>query len=213
MPALENAQHEQFAVEYLKDYNASKAGERCGYTPDHGRRLLQNDTIKARVAELRDELSARTQITGERIARAYAELAFHDGRDLAAVLDALHARYTPGELDGAAEPRELPLADRLTDLPREVTAPIKEMTARVDARGNVTYTVKAHDRYRALEVVAERYWRPDEADDGLITGIASLRDRDIPDMSEDTHNTDDAAPDDDPPAPDATGDAPTKWSR
>jgi phage terminase small subunit len=192
MAELENAQWERFAVEYLKDYNASKAGERAGYTAQYGRMLLQNPTISERIAELRDSVSARTHITAERIAKEYARLAFQDGREPAAILDALAERYTPGELDGADRPRELPLAERLDALPRDVTAAVKEMTARVDSRGNVTYTVKMHDKVRPLEELARRFWTPDEADDELVTGIESLRSRDdVPDMSEDvkTHNT------------------------
>jgi hypothetical protein len=103
------------------------------------------------------------------------------------VLDALTDRYVPGE----GEPTELPLAERLDVLPRRMTAPIKKLSKRVDNRG-VTYTVEAYDRHKALDVLRERYWRPAEADDGLVTAIEAMRERgDVPDMSEDsdTHNT------------------------
>lgn len=218
MPALENAQHERFAAEYVKDYNASQAGERAGYTAQYGRMLLQNPTITTRVAELRDELTARTQITAERIARAYAELAFHDGRDLAAVLDALSRARPSGARRGARIDDGVPdatIAEAMNELPRSATAPIKEMTARVDTRGNITYSVKAHDRYRALDVLTDRYWTNDEVDDGLVTGIEAARAADaVPDMSEsnDTHNTASDAPSAVAPEPDPDAAPVDPWS-
>lgn len=177
MPELENAKYEQFAREYLRDFNATLAGQRCGYSENYGRDLLRDPAVKARISELRDEQTLRTQITADRIALEYARMAFHDARDVQAVLDALEA--------GAS----------LEDLPREVTAPIREITRRIDVKGNVTHTVKAHDKYRALDVLRERYWTVDEADDALVTGIQALRaSGDVPDMSEasdvaSTHNT------------------------
>jgi phage terminase small subunit len=198
MPELENVQHELFANEYIVDFNATKAAERAGYRGDYGRALItQNQTVKDRISELRDELTAATEITAERIARAYAEIAFMDGRDIARVLDAL------GADEGA-------LSERLDDLPRSITAPIKKLSRRVDNKGT-TYTVEAYDRHRALDVLRERFWQNDEADDEFVTAIEGMRDSGVPDLSEesnlqhtyntdnegDTHNTDST--------PDATG--------
>lgn len=199
MPELDNLNHERFAVEYLKDFNASAAARRCGYSVDYGRNLTRNVAVKARIAELRDELVDRTEVTTERIARAYTEMAFYDARDMAAVLDALASKG-----QGTGE-----LAEALSELPRAVTAPIKEMSAKVDTRGNVTYTVKGYDKQRALDVLASRYWTSDNAGDGFIDAIRQLREGDVPDMSEspapdedlepDVHNTEDEVPAEDMP--------------
>lgn len=183
MPELENAQHELLCHEFLKDFNASRAGERVGYDAGYARALIsQNQAVKDRIAELRDSLSERTAITAERIALEYARIAFHDARDLSAVLGALYHAGRTGDPADEASPTAM-----LEKLPRDITAPIKELTARVDARGNVTYTVKAHDKHKALDVLRERFWTPDEADDGLVTGIQSMRESGaVPDMSEDS---------------------------
>lgn len=167
MPELENAQHEQLAVEYLKDYNASRAGERAGYDAGYARRLIaQNDAIKARIAELRDETTARTAITADRIALEYARLAFSDARDVQTILEYLRSGQS------------------FDDLPRDMTSTIREISVRVDTRGNETFTVKAYDKQRALDVLAERFWTVDDTDDALVTGIQALRDGGVPDMSE-----------------------------
>jgi len=195
MAELDNASHEKFAVEYLIDYNATAAGVRCGYSETYGRDLLRNPAVKARIAELRDELTERTQITAERIARSYAEIAFYDGRDMARVLDALaheHAISDAYELsNGLGTPG---LADRLSELPRAVTAPIRKLSKRVDNKGT-TYTVEAYDRHKALDVLADRYWSPDEAHDGMVESIRAMRASGVPDMSEDNskHVDDDAS--------------------
>ena len=188
MAELDNASHEKFAVEYLIDYNATAAGVRCGYSETYGRDLLRNPAVKARIAELRDELTERTQITAERIARSYAEIAFYDGRDMARVLDALALEDRPQ--------RDTPssLHERLEALPRAVTAPIRKLSKRVDNKGT-TYTVEAYDRHKALDVLADRYWSPDEAHDGMVESIRAMRASGVPDMSEDNskHVDDDAS--------------------
>jgi phage terminase small subunit len=203
MPELDNLKHERFAKEYLKDYNATAAARRCGYSDDHGRTLTRDPVVKARITELRDELTDRTEITTERIARAYTEMAFYDARDMAAVLDALASKG-----QGTGE-----LAAALSELPRAVTAPIKEMSAKVDTRGNVTYTVKGYDKQRALDVLASRYWTSDNAGDGFIDAIRQLREGDVPDLSEDVSADEDLEPDvhnteDDLPAEDVP-----KWRK
>lgn len=199
MPALTNTKHERFCQEYVIDFNASAAGVRVGYTPEHGRRLLRDVTVKARIDELTAEVSELAEITAERIALAYAHMAFHSGADLAEVMDTLVASDKPGGQS---------LGDALAAKPLRVHGPIKEMTARVDAKGAVTYSVKAHDRYRALDVLAERYWLPAEVNDGLIDGIAGLRtDAGVPDMSEPVkkHNTERAVDDGLDAEPDPAG--------
>ena len=58
MAALKNKRHEKFCHEYIKDMNATQAAIRTGYSKKtakmQGSRLMTNDDIKLRVAELRD---------------------------------------------------------------------------------------------------------------------------------------------------------------
>lgn len=57
MAALQNKRHEKFCHEYIKDMNATQAAIRTGYSEKtakmQGSRLMTNDDIKLRVAELR----------------------------------------------------------------------------------------------------------------------------------------------------------------
>lgn len=58
MAALKNKRHEKFCHEYIKDMNATQAAIRTGYSEKtakmQGSRLMTNDDIKSRVAEIRD---------------------------------------------------------------------------------------------------------------------------------------------------------------
>lgn len=58
MATLKNKRHEKFCHEYIKDMNATQAAIRTGYSKKtakmQGSRLMTNDDIKLRVAELRD---------------------------------------------------------------------------------------------------------------------------------------------------------------
>src|SRR5574344_1439268 len=55
-----NGRRERFCIEYLKDWNASAAAIRAGYSPDAARqigsRLLTKDDIKAEIGRVRDEI-------------------------------------------------------------------------------------------------------------------------------------------------------------
>ena len=62
MPELDNKKHERFCLEYIKDLNATQAAIRTGYAPKNanrtGTRLLSNAHIRARVAELLEEINS-----------------------------------------------------------------------------------------------------------------------------------------------------------
>ena len=64
MAALKNKRHEKFCHEYIKDMNATQAAIRTGYSKKtakmQGSRLMTNDDIKLRVAELRDAYLGET---------------------------------------------------------------------------------------------------------------------------------------------------------
>lgn len=87
MPILKNQQHERFAREFAKDYNATQAAIRAGYAEGkaartQGARLLANVDIKARIAELDQKTLKQADITAERVMLELARLAFADERKL-----------------------------------------------------------------------------------------------------------------------------------
>lgn len=71
MAALANKRHEKFCHEYIKDMNATQAAIRTGYSEKtakmQGSRLMTNDDIKARVAELRESYFNENIMTAQQV--------------------------------------------------------------------------------------------------------------------------------------------------
>lgn len=71
MAALKNKRHEKFCHEYIKDMNATQAAIRTGYSEKtakmQGSRLMTNDDVKARVAELRDAYFNENIMTAQQV--------------------------------------------------------------------------------------------------------------------------------------------------
>jgi len=69
--ALKNKRHEKFCHEYIKDMNATQAAIRTGYSEKtakmQGSRLMTNDDIKSRVAELRDAYLDENIMTAKQV--------------------------------------------------------------------------------------------------------------------------------------------------
>lgn len=84
MPALKNARHERFCREYLIDTNGAQAAIRAGYSATAAKvtasRILTDDNVQRRIAELRGVLAGKLEITAERVLREAARLAFSDPR-------------------------------------------------------------------------------------------------------------------------------------
>ena len=71
MAALKNKRHEKFCHEYIKDMNATQAAIRTGYSEKtakmQGSRLMTNDDIKQRVAELREAYFNENIMTAQQV--------------------------------------------------------------------------------------------------------------------------------------------------
>ena len=71
MAALKNKRHEKFCHEYIKDMNATQAAIRTGYSEKtakmQGSRLMTNDDIKSRVAELRKAYLDENILTAKQV--------------------------------------------------------------------------------------------------------------------------------------------------
>jgi phage terminase small subunit len=70
MPAL-TAQQERFCNEYIIDLIGSAAAERAGYASSNARaqasRLLKNDSVKQRIAELQASRAERVEVTQDMV--------------------------------------------------------------------------------------------------------------------------------------------------
>ncbi len=78
-----NDQQEMFCREYLKDFNATQAALRAGYSPKsvksaqvHGSKLLLNTMVRVRLAELQKPTFKKLEVTAERIMDEVAKVAF-----------------------------------------------------------------------------------------------------------------------------------------
>lgn len=65
MPVLDNARHERFAQELVKGASQVEAYRLAGYEPveANASRLIRNDKVAARVAELKEAAAERAEIT------------------------------------------------------------------------------------------------------------------------------------------------------
>ncbi len=80
------ARQRRFVEEFALDLNATKAAERAGYSRtsayNQGGRLMKNDEVRAEIARLHRERSARTGVTADAVVRELARIAFADLRNL-----------------------------------------------------------------------------------------------------------------------------------
>lgn len=85
MPKLSNAKHERFCQEYIIDLNGAKTYERTYGKVKAARvmasKLLSKANIQARIAELKEIRSERTQVTQDMIIKELMILALSDFRD------------------------------------------------------------------------------------------------------------------------------------
>ena len=76
----------RFVQEYLKDFNATQAAIRAGYSRRTARAIGQENLTKPAVAEAVDagkkRIADRAEVTVERIVQEAAAIAFHDTRKL-----------------------------------------------------------------------------------------------------------------------------------
>lgn len=86
---LPNPKHEQFCLEYIKDFNATQAVIRTGYSEtgakDRAVRLMREPGIQTRVAELIAERSAATKIDANKLLQQLWEVSNCDVNEIVRV--------------------------------------------------------------------------------------------------------------------------------
>lgn len=79
MAKLDNPRHERFAREYVIDGNATQAYIRAGYSATgaagNAARLIANDSVRTRIAELQGKAAQKLELTQEKILRDIEEIA------------------------------------------------------------------------------------------------------------------------------------------
>lgn len=73
MSKLKNAKRERFCQEYMKDLNRTQAYIRAGYSErgaaQNAERLMRNDEVRARIADLQAKIGQHLEITQEKVLR------------------------------------------------------------------------------------------------------------------------------------------------
>ena len=120
MAALKNKRHEKFCHEYIKDMNATQAAIRTGYSKKtakmQGSRLMTNDDIKMRVAELRDAYLDENIMTAKQVEYELTRIALGLSTEKTVVIE--------GQGDGWSTARimDKPPDERTTQNPLELLA-------------------------------------------------------------------------------------------
>lgn len=139
-----------FASEYLKDRNATKAAERCGYSPktaySQGARLLKDVEISSAIAEAEAAAMARNELSVDRILQELKLVGF---------ADMAHYLKFPGEGETGGDP----FLD-FTALPEGATRAIQEIVQEVylEGPGELAKQVKRtkfklHPKVPAIELM------------------------------------------------------------
>jgi phage terminase small subunit len=80
MKGRDSVMRQQFPIEYLKDFNATKAAVRAGYSPktaaSQGQRLLKSAGVGEASAELSARVVEKNEVTRERVLKELAAIAF-----------------------------------------------------------------------------------------------------------------------------------------
>lgn len=130
------AKRERFVEEYLIDANATQAAIRAGYSEKgatvRGAELLANRKVAARIAELQDKRSEKTEIDAERVLTELGLIGFLDPAELV-------------EAGGVTGPEDIP------KLPEHVRRAIAGWSW--DKHGN--FVLKIADKLSALEKIGK----------------------------------------------------------
>lgn len=136
---LLNIRQENFCKEYIKDFNATKAYFRAGYSPKNPQsasvnssRLLQNTNVRKYINKLLEERKKDTEILQARIQAELEKIAFGNFSDI--------ATWNNNELIIKNE-------KNLTDNDRAL---ISEMTY-ADTPAGTTKKIKLNDKLKALQ--------------------------------------------------------------
>jgi len=142
MPVLKNPKYEKFAQEVAKGKGIEEAYRLAGYEKPHrqnAHRLMTNDDIKARVAEIQGRAAERAEITAQMVIEELAKIGFANMLDYIRPTD---------EGDAYVD---------LSQLTREQAAAISEVTVEdfKEGRGEFARDVrkikfKLHDKRAAL---------------------------------------------------------------
>jgi len=143
-----------FCLEYIKDFNATAAYIRAGYSKTGARtsacRLLTNGNIQSELKRQKDKRAQRTQITVDRVVQELARIGFGNPKD------AMTWGKRQIEDGNGNDIGQMPYVDfeDSDKIPDEVAAMIAEVKITNGVSGP-TMSMKMHDKLRALEMLSK----------------------------------------------------------
>lgn len=159
--------HEMFCREYIIDFNASQAAIRAGYLPTNagqtGHALLNNPKITDRIQQLKRDRIARLQITGDRVVRELARIAFADITQITS-FDNNGLRVKTSE-----------------EISQDHTAAIASL-AQMSGKEGKSVKVKMHSKEKALELLGRHLgiFKDAEASQGMtIINMGVMGEKDL----------------------------------
>ncbi len=134
----------RFAEEYIKDFNATRAGREAGYGVNSKDSVVtvlmvavkNKPAVKQYIAELQSELEEMAGISRYRVLQEYAKIAFSSFGD-----------FFRGWMD-------MKSFDELTEMQKAAIAEVQEVTKYVDGEPVVGVRIKLHDKIRALDSIS-----------------------------------------------------------
>lgn len=86
-PVAKSIREERFAIEYLKDHNATRAAVRCGYAPSGAAAKGTEMLSRATVRTLIDEKLREVNVTAMRVLAELVKIAYSDIADYSHLMD------------------------------------------------------------------------------------------------------------------------------
>ena len=175
-----NDKQKKFADEYIKCLNASDAYRKAGYkckSDDVAKvcasKLLINPNVEEYIANVRQKLQKKTEITQEMILKELAVIAFQDRTNLAKVV-----------VENGKKIVDVTETDKLSEGDKSVIAGIKQ--------GRNGIEVATHDKMKALELLGKHLGmfsdkaidREEFEDDGFIKAVSGSASTDWVDTDE-----------------------------
>lgn len=139
-----------FCIEYLRDFNATQAYRRAGYSVKSDNaagveayKLLRNPKIQGYIKELQEEQGLRLGISADRVLQEYARVAFVD------ITQVITWKENEIEIKNSEElPKDITAAIKTVNYTKTVRETERETTT------NVRATVQMHDKIKALEMLS-----------------------------------------------------------
>lgn len=168
-----NARQRKFVREYLKDYNATQAYIRAGYSaksaPVNGFRLLEHEGVKAAIARKTIKAEKKAEISREEVLATYAQIAratitdvlsfgVRENAGLDQLLKVVRGLPTTppaviAALEAAIASETFVTLKNSGDLPPEVRAAISEVSKGKDG----SIRVKFHSKTEALAKIGQHF--------------------------------------------------------